>query len=420
MARDEMPAGLALICRGHANIRATHAKTLELTGDSELTASGTCIVGVDCVFDEDALLALRGGIRVRLTCGGCEDSFTARINPLFRRGDPLIFRRNPDPGPRTIAVAASKGSSMLDRDLIAALKQPDAALRVDIEPLRTDDAPRGALFIVGTPIGNDADISLRALDTLQSVDLIAAEDTRTLKTLLDRHGIRCKAVSFHDHNERSRTPQLLERIASGERIALVSDAGMPLLSDPGFNLVRAAHEEGVLITVVPGPDSVTAALAVSGIAPNDFRFVGFLPRKSGARRRLFADLKSAPHTTVFFEAPHRILDTLADLEAELGDRDVAVCKNLTKFGEEILRGSARQVCERIAQNGQPRGELAVVLAGSGAAQEQAGGDIVPDLAKMVEALLKDGVATKTIAAALASAGNMNRRDAYEYVVGLKG
>ena len=411
---------LVIRCRGHANIRGTHAKTLELTGDSEISASGTCIIGVDCDCDEDALLKMHGAVRVSLTCGGIQDSFSARINPFFRRGDPIIFRRNPDPGPRTFAVGASKGASMLTRELITALKQPDAELIVEIESGSAGDHPEGALFIVGTPIGNEADISMRALDTLQSVDLIAAEDTRTIRTFLDRHGIKCKAVSFHDHNERSRTPQLIEKLAGGERIALVSDAGMPLLSDPGFNLVRAAHEHDILITVVPGPDAVTAALAVAGIAPNDFRFVGFLPRKKGARQRLFTDLKPAPHTTVFFEAPHRILETLADLHEILGDREVVVCKNLTKFGEEILRGTPLEVSETIMAAGQPRGELAVVLSGTGnAADDDNDAGVGLDLLKMVEALIQGGVPTKTIAAALSKASAMSRKEAYDYIVGLK-
>lgn len=407
-------------CRGHPNIRATHAKTLELTADSAITEAGTCIVGVDCQVDEDALLQLRGAVRVRLSCGGAADVLSARINPFFRRGDPLIFRRNPDPGPRTFALAASKGAAMLDRDLVAALKHDDAELTVEIEQLAEGDSIAGALFVVGTPIGNEADISGRALDTLQSVDLVAAEDTRTIKAFLDRHGIRCRAVSFHDHNERHRTPQVIEKLLAGNRVALVSEAGMPLLSDPGFNLVRAAHESEIPVTVVPGPDAVTSALSVSGVAPNDFRFIGFLPRKSGARQKLFGDLKSMSYTTVFFEAPHRILETLADLQEVLGDREVVVCKNLTKPGEDIIRGEPGQVADRIADNGQPRGELAIVVSGKPpVADQESRPELEPNLATMVESLLGDGVPTKTIAAAIAHATNMNKRDAYEFVIGLK-
>lgn len=410
---------VAFRCRGHINIRGTHAKTLELTSDADISESGTCIIGVSCEVDEEALLQLRGAVRIRLVCGAAEDTLTARINPLFRRGDPIIFRRNPDPGPRTFAVGASKGSAMLDRDLIKALKDPDAELVVEVEQVLEQDMSEGALFIVGTPIGNPADISARALDTLQSVDLIAAEDTRTLKDLLDLHGIKCKATSFHDHNERSRTPQLLERIARGDRIALVSDAGMPLLSDPGYNLVRAAREQDVLITVVPGPDAVTSALAISGLAPNDFRFIGFLPRKSGARQRIFADLKAEPYTLVFFEAPHRILDTLQDLHEVLGERETVVCKNLTKFGEDVSRGSPAELIETISARGTPRGELAVVVSGAAPDPESGTADVSPEIISMITALLRDNVPTKTIAAALAGTGAMNRRDAYDLVVKLK-
>lgn len=411
---------VTISCRGHPNIRASHAKTLELTGDGEITSAGTCIVGVSCRYDEEALLGLRGSVRIRLTCGAIEDALTARVNPLFRRGDPLIVRRGPEPAPRTFCIAASKGSSMLDRRLVAALAEPGAELAVTVEPLASQSVERGVLFIVGMPIGNEADISLRALDVLASVDSVAAEDTRTVRAFLDRHGIRCSAVSFHDHNERTRTPQLLQRLAAGERIALVSEAGMPLVSDPGFNLVRAAHEEEILVTVVPGPDAVTASLAVSGIAPHDFRFIGFLPRKKGARRRLLATLAPASYTTVFFEAPHRILETLDDLEATLGERPVVVCKNLTKFGEAVLRGTARNVRETIAAGGEPRGELAVVVAGAGPPSEddEAGG-ISAELARMVEALIEEGLPTKTIAAALAGAAGWSRREAYDYVVRIR-
>lgn len=419
------PLSAVIHARGHANVRASHAKTLELTDAADLTASGTCIIGVEARYDEDALLALRGGVRIRLTVGAHEDALTARVNPLYRRGDPLIVRRNSEPGPRSFAIAASKGAAQLDRALVAALTHPDAELRIDIESLDGgDDMEAGALFVVGMPIGNDADISLRALDTLQSVDLIAAEDTRTIRSFLDRHGIRCRSLSYHDHNERGRTVQILERLEAGDRVALVSEAGMPLLSDPGFHLVRAAREAGHLITVVPGPDSVTSALSVSGLPPNDFRFIGFLPRKRGAREQVLAGLKPARHTTLLFEAPHRLLETLEDIGSALGQRDMAVCRNLTKFGEEVLRGTPADLAERMAARGQVRGEIVLVIAGAPEAgpvgdADGMADDLGIDVRRLVAELIGAGTPAKVIAGALAAATGVSRRDAYATVTAVK-
>lgn len=411
-------AAVTLRCRGHPNIRATHPKTIELTSDDDLSASGTCIVGVSCHYDEEALLALRGSVRVTLSCGGFSDTLTARVNPLYRGDDPIILRRSAEAGPRALCIGASKGAARLDRDLVAALARADAELVVTLERQGAQDPVPGVLFLVGMPLGNESDVSGRALDVLASVDRVAAEDTRTTRQFLDRHGIRRPTLSFHDHNERGRTPQVVERLLAGERIALVSEAGMPLVSDPGFHLVRAAHEAGLTVTVVPGPDAVTASLAVAGIAPNDFRFLGFVPRKSGARRRLFADLKAAPYTSVFYEAPHRILETLDDIGREFGPRPMALCKNLTKFGEEVLRGDALAVRGQIEAAGAPRGELVIVIEGAPASPASAAA-AEGDLGAMAAALVRDGVPTKTIAAAYAKAAGIGRREAYEHVVRLK-
>ena len=417
---EEGIAAVRITARGHPNIRATHSKTVEFTTDETITSAGTCIVGVACEADEAALARLRGPVRVTLRCGDAADILTARVSPFYRPGDPLIIRRSGEAGPRTFCVGASKGASGLDRALVAALAQPGAELEVLVEPLATDHPEAGVLFVVGMPIGNEADLSPRALDVLAGVDLVAAEDTRTLRAFLDRFGLRCEAMSFHDHNERGRTPEILARLERGDRVALVSEAGMPIVSDPGFTLVRAAHEAGVLVSVVPGPDAVTAALAVSGIAPDDFRFIGFLPRKAGARHALLEPLVAAPYTIVFYEAPHRILETLAEIDALFGDRELAVCRNLTKFGEEVMRGSAVEVRARFEAMEKPRGEMAVVIAG--APPEPAGSDapsISPELETMVRSLVRDGLPTKAVAGALAAASGLSRRDAYDVVIALK-
>jgi len=409
-----------LRARGHPNIKASHAKTFELTADPSITSAGTCIIGVEVEADEDALLALRGAVTVTLDCGGVEDRATARINPLYRRGDPLIFRRREVPEPRTFAIAASKGSSQLNRDLVAALAQPGAELIVTIEERRDQTTGDGVLFVVGMPIGNPSDISLRALDVLDSVDTVIAEDTRTARAFLAGHGIQADTVSFHDHNERDKTPWVIDRLQGGARIALVSEAGMPLVSDPGFPLVRAAVEAGLLVTPVPGPDAVTAALSVAGLPTDDFRFIGFPPRKSGDRKRFFAGLAEATYTTVFFEAPHRIVDTLGDLGSVIGDRRVVICRNLTKFGEDKRAGSCAELVERLTAEGTQRGELAIVVEGAAPAARTDATEMTGDLAPFVQHLADEGLPTKAIASALAKTTGMKRKDAFDLVLRAKG
>jgi len=247
-----IPTGpVTISARGHPNIRATHANTFELTPDTSVTTSGTCIIGIDADWSEDALLALRGGVRITIRSGSIEETVRARINPTFIRGDPLVIRRHPDPQPRSLCIAAEKGSAALDRSLAEALRQPDANLEVTLEMLGVPGASDGALFVIATPIGNPGDLSPRALATLHSADLIVAEDTRTTRALIGRGAP--DMLSLHDHNERGRVTEVLRRLDTGARVALVSEAGMPLISDPGFVLVRAAAAENYLITQCRAP-----------------------------------------------------------------------------------------------------------------------------------------------------------------------
>jgi 16S rRNA (cytidine1402-2'-O)-methyltransferase len=217
----------------------------------------------------------------------------------------------------------------------------------------------GTLFVVATPIGNLEDVTFRAVRTLREAALIAAEDTRRTATLLARYDIRTPTTSFHEHNERQKLPMLLARLASGEQIALVSDAGTPGVSDPGFRLVRAAVAAGVRIEVVPGPSAAIAALVASGFPTDGFAFLGFPPARGADRRAWMTALASEPRTCVFFEAPHRIRATLADLQPQLGDRQVAVARELTKIHEEIVRGTAAELLGYLTK---PRGEITVVVA----------------------------------------------------------
>jgi 16S rRNA (cytidine1402-2'-O)-methyltransferase len=228
------------------------------------------------------------------------------------------------------------------------------------------------LYVVATPIGNLEDITLRALSVLASVDVIAAEDTRRTRVLMSRHGLDKPLVILQEHNEEKYAPKLVERLLQGDSVALVSDAGTPLLSDPGFRLVQLAIEAGVEVVTVPGPSSVTAALSISGLATDRFTFEGFLPARPAARRKRLAGLRNEARTMVFFESSHRIEESLADLAAGFGeDRLIAVCREMTKMFENILRGPVVDVLGRIKEDAnQRKGEFVLVVAGSEANEDE--------------------------------------------------
>jgi 16S rRNA (cytidine1402-2'-O)-methyltransferase len=216
------------------------------------------------------------------------------------------------------------------------------------------------LFVVATPIGNLEDVTLRALRVLAEVDLIAAEDTRTARKLLARHAIRARLLSYNDHNKSQRIPRILHALRDGD-VALVSEGGTPVISDPGLDLVAAAAGAGFDVVPVPGPSAVTAALAVSGLPARQFTYLGFLPRRAGERRRLFASLRDDRRTLVAFESPRRLRASLQAMLDSLGDRPVAVCRELTKAFEEVFRGA---ISEALARFAEPRGEFTIVIAGA--------------------------------------------------------
>lgn len=221
------------------------------------------------------------------------------------------------------------------------------------------------LYIVPTPIGNLQDITLRALDVLKQVDLIACEDTRTSGKLLSHYGITTRRISYHDHNERTRTPHLIARMKAGASIALISDAGTPGISDPGFYLVRECHRHDIVIVPLPGPSAVLPALVASGIPSERFVFEGFLPPKKGRKTRL-QEIAAETRTVVFYESPHRILKTLAELEEICGpERPIAVARELTKKFEEVERGSIGAVRQTLMTRTKQKGEFVVVIGGAG-------------------------------------------------------
>ncbi len=219
----------------------------------------------------------------------------------------------------------------------------------------------GTLYLVATPIGNLEDMSGRAVRILQSVDLIAAEDTRHTGRLLAHFNIRTPLTSYHEHNETARIPQILAALETGD-VALVSDAGTPGLNDPGFELVRAAIDAGHAVSPIPGPNAPLAALVASGLPCDAFLYLGYLPRKKSARRQQLAAVASQPYTLIFLEAPQRLVAALQDMQAELGNRAIAIARELTKLHEEFVRGSIAEVLAHFEQT-VPRGELTLVVAG---------------------------------------------------------
>jgi 16S rRNA (cytidine1402-2'-O)-methyltransferase len=261
------------------------------------------------------------------------------------------------------------------------------------------------LAVCATPIGNLDDVTLRVLEELRSAAVILCEDTRHTRVLLDRHGLSGpKLLSYHEHNEAKRTAELLPRLEAGERMALVSDAGMPGISDPGARLIEAARELGVGVTVLPGPTAVATALVASGFPAARYQFVGFLPRAAGALASLWEELASWPHPVVAFESPQRLPASLRSLAGFQPDREVAVCRELTKKFEEIVRGSAAVAAERFARP--PKGEITLVL-GPGSAEA----DIGPALDAVAE-LVSTGVPRRRAADVVARLTGSSRNELY--------
>ena len=264
----------------------------------------------------------------------------------------------------------------------------------------------GILYLVATPIGNLEDVTLRALRLLKEVSLIAAEDTRTARKLLSRYDIHTPLMSYNDRNKRLKTPAILARLAQAD-VALVSEAGMPAISDPGQDLVRAAYEIGAVVVPVPGPSAITSALAVSGLSTRTFTYLGFLPRQATPRRRLLQSLVGRQETLVVFEAPHRLREALVDVERALGDREIAVCRELTKLYEEVFRGRVSEALEHFLE---PRGEFTLVIAGAPAAS---GEENVPDTAIVeMRRLREEGVGAQEAVARLSRRYGLSRRRLY--------
>ncbi len=272
----------------------------------------------------------------------------------------------------------------------------------------------GRLFIVATPIGNLEDITLRALRTLREADAVLAEDTRHTRTLLTHHGIATRLIALHAHTPAPRVTELAEQLAAGATFALVTDAGTPLVSDPGAELVRAAIAANVPITPIPGASAPLAALVASGLAAPSFEFVGFLPRSGGKRRDRLARLARASGALVLFESPNRLAATLGDLAAVFGDRPLAVCRELTKLHEEVARGTASELAARFAEGA--RGEITIVIGATSDPDPDAEALDETAVERAIDALLEDGESARDIADRLAASTGQPRREIYQRVL----
>ncbi|MEX0836553.1 MAG: 16S rRNA (cytidine(1402)-2'-O)-methyltransferase [Nitriliruptor sp.] len=281
----------------------------------------------------------------------------------------------------------------------------------------SDDPQPGALVVVATPIGNLGDLSPRAAEALRTADLVLAEDTRRTGKLLAHVDSEVRQLSLHEHNERERVPELLVRIEAGERLVLVSDAGTPALSDPGYRLIAAAAAAGLRVEAVPGASALLAALVVSGLPSDRVAFEGFLPRKGGSRRDRLAELANEVRTIVLYVSPHRADDDLVDLADALGpDRPAALCRELTKLHEEVVRGSLGDLAARVAEHG-IRGELTVVIGG---APEPVARVLTPhQLAARVHELESEGSGRKAAIATVAQAAGVPKRVVFDAVVAAK-
>src|SRR5688572_9761823 len=278
----------------------------------------------------------------------------------------------------------------------------------------------GTLYLVSTPIGNLEDITHRAVRLLREVDVIACEDTRHTQKLLNHFGIKTKTISYHEHNERERAAQLIKQLQQGSDVAIVSDAGTPAISDPGFRLARLAIENDVRVVPVPGASALIAALVASGMPTDEFFFGGFLPARSGARRARLVELRSIPATLIFYEGPHRIAATLKDARDVLGEREAVVARELTKMHEEITRGRLSELAERFSSPENARGEMVLIIDRTVIKSELTNDDPVVSIAALVDAFEGEGLDHRAALKKAAREMGVSRDEAYRRLVAERG
>lgn len=273
----------------------------------------------------------------------------------------------------------------------------------------------GKLFVVSTPIGNLEDITLRAVNVLKDCDVIACEDTRNTKKLLTRYGIETPLTSYHEHNEVEKSPRLLERLKDGKDVALVSDAGTPSVSDPGWRLVNLSIENNIEVVPIPGPSAVLSALVVSGLPTDSFLFLGFFPKTVGKKKELLKDVKSYPYTMVFYESARRLSRTLSLMLEILGDRNICVAREMTKLYEEVIRGSVSEVISILLKKESIKGEVTIVLEGNG---EGRGGISTEEVQKTLRAMKESGTALSDAVRTVCESSGASRNSVYRIALGI--
>ncbi len=273
----------------------------------------------------------------------------------------------------------------------------------------------GKLYVVGTPIGNLSDFSPRAIDTLQNVDFIAAEDTRVTVKLLNHFGINKPMLAYYEHNKMQRGGDIIARLLSGEDCALVSDAGMPAISDPGEDLVRMCYENGIPVESVPGPSALTTALAISGMKSGRFCFEGFLSVNKPSRRAHLAEVKKEPRTMIFYEAPHKLTSTLRDMLEAFGDRKLALVRELTKLHEEVIHTTLSKAAEMYSDENKPRGEFVLIVEGYNTEQDNTEYTL-EDAVKIAEKYLKEGLSASAAAKEASADTGLKKGDIYKMLV----
>lgn len=278
----------------------------------------------------------------------------------------------------------------------------------------------GTLYLVSTPIGNLEDIAHRAVRVLGEVDLIACEDTRHTKKLLNHYGIKTKTISYHDHNERERAAELVELLKLGSDVAVVSDAGTPAISDPGYRLARVAIDNGLPVVPVPGACALITALVASGMPTDEFFFGGFLPARSGARRARLSELRAMPATLIFYEGPHRIAATLKDAQEILGEREAVVARELTKMHEEIVRGRLSELAARFSSTENARGEMVLIIDRAVIQTEVETDKAVVSIAELVAKLESEGLDHRAALKKAARELGFSRDEAYRRLVAERG
>lgn len=396
-------------CKGHASLTADAGRALKVELRDEWKNDSSAI-GYRAECDYSQLRSLRGRVLVTIRCDTIEESLEATISPDFVYGSSLVFRKSQLLS-RCFAFATTKAAGELSSELRSRMKTPDAFISLTISERGSHLEDSAALYIVALPIGNHADLAPRAVEVLRGADIILAEDTRVALRTLSWYGISTPVRSCHDHTETSRAEELLSWLKVGKRVAFVSDAGTPSIADPGFRLVCAAARAGRFVTAVPGPTACIAALVVSALAPTSFRFAGFPPRKPGARREFIDRVSDDPGTTIIYEAPHRLLDLLADCARIMPERSMAICNDLTKETEQTSRGSARELYNKMAAEAAISGEFVIVV---GPSPHQATMSNL-QIMRVVASLLHEQCTPSQIAKSLARAGLASRNEVYAMI-----